>query len=172
MIADLMFYANPPSPRLAVCELASIVQPVVESFEEESKRQGIRVELSAPDEQLTIAADSEMIGEAVRVLIRNAIEAIGCQGTIVVSIVGNGDQVKIHIADSGPGLSEKARRHAFDPYYSGREAGRGLGLGLCRAYRIARLHHADITLAGGPAGCVATIALKPGAIDTPDQPER
>ena len=166
MIADLMFYANPPEANLGDCNLVQIAQSVVDSFDEETERQGIRVEVSAPEDGVTITADGEMIGEAIRVLVRNAVEAIGCQGTIVVSIVCNGDDVKIHVADSGPGLSDEARTHAFDPYYSGREAGRGLGLGLCRAYRIARLHHAEIALAGGPAGCVATIALaKAGAAD-------
>lgn len=161
MIADLMFYANPPTARLNLCEITPIVQAVIDSFEEETERQGIRVEVTRPDEPTFIMVDADMIGEALRVLIRNAVEAIGCQGTIVVSIAGNGDATKIHIADSGPGLSEVARQHAFDPYYSGREAGRGLGLGLCRAYRIAQLHNAEITLAGGPAGCVATISLQP-----------
>ena len=92
-------------------------------------------------------------------LVRNAIDAIGCQGTIVVSLVCEPGSLMIHVADSGPGLSDQAREHAFDPYFSGREAGRGLGLGLCRAYRIAKLHAGDITLAGGPTGCVATITL-------------
>jgi len=163
MIADLMFYANPPTANLSPCDVTPIVQSVTDSFDEETQRQNIRLEMTAPEEPTMVSADGEMIGEAVRVLIRNAVEAIGCQGTIIVSIVGNGDQVKIHIADSGPGLSDKARRHAFDPYFSGREAGRGLGLGLCRAYRIARLHNAEISLTGGPAGCVATIALTKAA---------
>jgi signal transduction histidine kinase len=159
MIADLMFYANPPTANLNLCEITPIVQAVIDSFEEETLRQGIRIEVTRPDEPTFVTADADMIGEALRVLIRNAVEAIGCQGTIVVSIAGTGDTTKIHIADSGPGLSEAARQHAFDPYYSGREAGRGLGLGLCRAYRIAQLHNAEITLAGGPAGCVATISI-------------
>ncbi len=159
MIADLMFYANPPAARLALCDVTPIAKTVVDSFREETDRQKIRVEVTTPDEPAYAMVDAEMIGESIRVLIRNAIEAIGCQGTIVVSIARNGESLKLHIADSGPGLSEKARNHAFDPYYSGREAGRGLGLGLCRAYRIAQLHNAEITLAGGPAGCVATIAL-------------
>ena len=84
--------------------------------------------------------DGDMIGEALRALIRNSIEAIGCQGTIVVSLVQHPGQHMIHVADSGPGLSDKARQHAFDPYFSGREAGRGLGFGLCKAWRIAGLH--------------------------------
>ncbi|TWT53204.1 Sensor protein ZraS [Rubripirellula amarantea] len=160
MIADLMFYANPPQAQAKPVDVVAEIRRVVDSFREETKRQTIRLEVSLPEDPIELTVDRLMIGEALRVLIRNAVDAIGCQGTIVVSVVQDSDMVRIHVADSGPGLSSEARQHAFDPYYSGREAGRGLGLGLCRAYRIARLHQADITLAGGPAGCVATLSLK------------
>ena len=159
MIADLMFYANPPAPHAQSCDLNAIVADVVQVFREEADRQAIRLELESFDGPAEMKVDATMIGEAVRALIRNSVDAIGCEGTIVVSLVRQEGRWLIHVADSGPGLSDLAREHAFDPYFSGREAGRGLGLGLCRAYRIAKLHTGDITLACGPTGCVATITL-------------
>ncbi|MDG2222741.1 MAG: HAMP domain-containing sensor histidine kinase [Rubripirellula sp.] len=159
MIADLMFFANPPPESVEECKLLEILRSVAGSFEEELGRQAIRLELSTPQGEIAAKVDPQMIGEAVRALLRNAVDAVGCQGTIVLSLVSENDQAMIHVADSGPGLSDLARNHAFDPYFSGREAGRGLGLGLCRAFRIAKLHEGEITIAGGPAGCVSTIAL-------------
>ncbi|WP_419194645.1 sensor histidine kinase [Novipirellula herctigrandis] len=159
MIADLMFYSNPPQPQMVKCDLNGLVVSVTDEFEGELERLSIRLETQTSREPVTVDADSEMIGEALRVLLRNSIDAIGNDGTIVASVVRDDDRVMIHVADSGPGLSRQARQHAFDPYFSGREAGRGLGLGLCRAYRIAKMHHAEITLAGGPVGCVATISF-------------
>jgi signal transduction histidine kinase len=159
MIADLMFYANPPAAVRSCCDLNPLLGALAESFRGELKRQAIRIEVITPGEPTESVVDANMIQEAARVLIRNAIDAIGCQGTIVVSLVREEGRMMIHVADSGPGLSDEARQHAFDPYFSGREAGRGLGLGLCRAYRIAKLHFGDVTLAGGPTGCVATITL-------------
>jgi signal transduction histidine kinase len=159
MISDLMFYANPATATRQRHDLNGIVLSVVEGFTEEAERQSIRLEVKTPEDPMWVVVDRQMIAEALRALIRNSVEAIGCQGTIVVSLVQHPGRVMVHVADSGPGLSDQARQHAFDPYFSGREAGRGLGLGLCRAYRIARLHAGDVTLAGGPAGCVATITL-------------
>jgi signal transduction histidine kinase len=159
MIADLMFYANPPVPTQQDCDLNDVVRRVAQDFEEEVTRQAIRLEVKACREPAIAKVDGTMIGEALRALLRNSIDAIGCEGTIVVSLVPDAMRWLIHVADSGPGLSDVARQHAFDPYFSGREAGRGLGLGLCRAYRIAKLHDGEITLAGGPTGCVATISL-------------
>lgn len=159
MIADLMFFANPPAPVLDDCDLGQTVLRVIEDFREELERQAIRLEVKTPDQTAKGRADDRMVGEAIRAILRNAIDAIGCEGTIVVSLVPDQSRWMIHVADSGPGLSDFAREHAFEPYFSGREAGRGLGLGLCRAYRIAKLHGGEVTLAGGPTGCVATIIL-------------
>ncbi|MCH1438881.1 MAG: HAMP domain-containing histidine kinase [Rubripirellula sp.] len=164
MIADLMFYANPPELERQACLPRDLLAEVTETFKEESERQGIQLQISNDNSdtfhpEREIRADATMLKEAIRVLIRNAIDAIGCQGTIVLSLQFDLECITITVADSGPGLSEQARKHAFDPYFSGREAGRGMGLGLCRAYRIAQLHEGDISLASGPSGCVATLTL-------------
>jgi signal transduction histidine kinase len=44
------------------------------------------------------------------------------------------------VTDDGPGIEPHVREHLFDPFYSGREAGRGLGFGLPKCWRIAELH--------------------------------
>lgn len=159
MIADLMFYANPPDPEPDLVDLRTIVSRIARDSQELCQQLAVRLRVELPDEPAMIRVDDTMIGELLRCLVRNAIDAIQSEGTIVISVSENPDTIRIHIADSGPGLSEAARQHAFDPYFSGREAGRGLGLGLCRAYRIARLHHGDIALTSAPAGCVATVTL-------------
>lgn len=159
MIADLMFFAHPPAADPQSCDLNELIGAVTEEFRDEAARQAIRLEVETSEQPALASVDGQMIGEALRALIRNSIDAIGCEGTIVVSVVPNESRLLIHVADSGPGLSPQAREHAFDPYFCGREAGRGLGLGLCRVYRIAKLHHGEISLTGGPTGCVATITL-------------
>ncbi len=105
MIADLMFYANPPALQLGRANLGDLLTTVVESYRDESARQSIRLELNLPESQLETEADPRMISEAVAALIRNAIEAIGCQGTIVVSLEDHPERFEIHVADSGPGVS-------------------------------------------------------------------
>jgi C4-dicarboxylate-specific signal transduction histidine kinase len=60
--------------------------------------------------------------------------------------------VAIVIRDTGPGIPPEVRRHIFDPYFSGREAGRGLGLGLSKCWRIVDLHGGRIDVANGASG--------------------
>ena len=45
------------------------------------------------------------------------------------------------MSDDGPGITDEARRHLFDPYFSARQAGRGLGLGLSKCWRIVVTNH-------------------------------
>jgi len=68
--------------------------------------------------------------------------------------------VEITIHDTGPGISSKVRDHLFDPFYSGREAGRGLGFGLSKAWRIVTDHGGHITVKSPPKqGTTFTITL-------------
>ena len=66
----------------------------------------------------------------------------------------------IRVKDEGPGLSEHALAHAFDPFFSDKPAGRQPGLGLAVARQFVEAHHGRLTLENGPAGgAVATISL-------------
>jgi len=76
------------------------------------------------------------------------------------------------VEDSGPGPSSNQREHLFDPFYSGRLAGRGRGLGLPTAWRLAREHGGDVRfdpLPQGPTRFVLSLprekdeALRPAA---------
>lgn len=160
MVADLMFYAHPPQPEIDSVDLPGLCRRAIQQLQERAAACGIEISL-APAEPLVVAADRHMMLEAVRVLLVNAIEAVGCDGQLRVDCVRRQRDgvptAQVTVADSGPGLSPQAAAHAFDPYFSGREAGRGLGVGLCRAERIASLHHGGISLASPGPGCTATI---------------
>ena len=165
MIADLMFYSNPPSPRIESFDLISRVALVIESITGDATQKSIDVELIQIDtaDDRTVHGDPEMIGEAILALVRNAVEAIGSDGRIevrlpIINSASGNPPTTIQVCDSGPGLSAEQAAKACDPYYSGREAGRGLGLGLCRVERIMQLHNGTVDIQPALAGCVATIA--------------
>jgi signal transduction histidine kinase len=76
------------------------------------------------------------VQEAIRLVAQNAIEATRRRDSIRWSVEREGDIVRITISDTGPGVSPQAARRAFDLYYSGREAGRGLGVSLAAVRRF------------------------------------
>ena len=68
--------------------------------------------------------------------------------------------VSIFVRDDGPGLTPEERRHVFDPFYSARQAGRGMGIGLSKAWRIVANHGGRIEVAGQPGhGAAFTVTL-------------
>ena len=54
--------------------------------------------------------------------------------------------IGVTISDNGPGVNREHKKHLFDPFFSGREAGRGIGFGLSKAWRIVDLHGGSLTL--------------------------
>ncbi|MES1213816.1 MAG: ATP-binding protein, partial [Singulisphaera sp.] len=67
--------------------------------------------------------------------------------------------VQIAVRDNGPGMPPDVRRHAFDPFYSGRGAGRGLGNGLSKCWRILTAHGGRVEIDTKPCGTSVTMML-------------
>ena len=91
-------------------------------------------------EPVNLEADPVQIGVVLHALIRNALEAIGREGVVEISIRRTPVGAEVSVADDGPGVLPEERRHLFDPFYSARQAGRGLGFGLSKAWRIVTNH--------------------------------
>jgi signal transduction histidine kinase len=149
MIADMMLAARPPQPELQTVELGGLMTTVVEAMSAKADLRKIELRYDAPSEPLVVNADPTQLMVALRALCDNAFEALGEAGAVELSArkASHDSQVEIVVSDNGPGLSDTVRRHLFDPYFSGREAGRGLGVGLSKCRSIVRLHGGDIAVA-------------------------
>jgi signal transduction histidine kinase len=143
MIGDTMQYAEPPPLHPARCELGASVKTILEKLGSRLQGQGTQVKLTRPEE-VWITADENQLLTVIAELVTNSLNALGQGGTIHVTVANPDASVpgfaKLEIADDGPGLTEIERRHLFDPFYSGRQAGRGLGFGLCKCWRIVTQH--------------------------------
>ncbi|MCO6454177.1 MAG: hypothetical protein J5I93_02575 [Pirellulaceae bacterium] len=159
MISDLMLFAHPPSPQIAVVDLAGLVRKVVDECQGDAAAQATELRFAAPVDDLRVAADATLVEAAVHAVCRNALESLVSGGVVEASARCEAENWgRIEIRDNGPGLSDEQRRHAFDPFYSGREAGRGLGLGLSKCWRIAELHGGRIEIASQP-GLGTTVSM-------------
>ena len=165
MLGDLMLVARPPQLKLKSARIDSVVSSAVNSAQRWAKNLNVDLKLHIQTTR-EIQLDADAMREALWSLIRNGLEAMFDGGAITVNVRdcrpldGEPLGVCIEISDQGSGLSPAALEHCFDPYYSGREAGRGLGLGLSKAQRIVELHHGRIALANRPGGgVVARIVL-------------
>jgi signal transduction histidine kinase len=128
------------------------------------------LDLEVPEVPIGIDGDATQLSIVVRALCDNALAAVDRGGHIHVTIrkeratSGASPTVAISVIDDGQGINDEVRQHIFDPFYSGRQAGRGLGMGLAKAWRIVQNHHGRIDVASGPAkGATFTVVLPVGA---------
>jgi signal transduction histidine kinase len=93
-------------------------------------------------------------------LLDNAIDAVGDSGTISISTQRDHDCVVVEIEDDGPGIPDDVRDRIFDPFFTTKDVGRGTGLGLATARRIAVDRHAgSLTLRSEPGSTVFAVRL-------------
>lgn len=145
MLRDLMQFARPAPAHPSRFDLPTLMGEVVSSVAELAAVREVRVEVDAPH-RLTVWADPGQVSTALSCLLKNAVEAVPAGGWTRLSLQADHTSIEVAVEDSGPGPSPEQRPHLFDPFYSGRNAGRGKGLGLPVAWRLARQQGGDVRL--------------------------
>jgi hypothetical protein len=187
MIADLMLFAQPPEWKLDRVLVAPLVAELESAWRRQAAEQQTIFNVHIADESLATWADRSALAVALRALVANALEALGRGGTIELmvtparlakepatgdisadgisaaagaNITAAPDAVAICVRDDGPGIDPAVRPRIFDPFFSGREAGRGLGFGLPKCWRIVTAFGGRIDVESGPAaGATFTLVL-------------
>jgi hypothetical protein len=168
MISDLMLFARPPALVLGPVDSNELVTEVAEKFSDPCERRRVQLQLKLPETSSVIEGDAQQLSIALTEVCTNAIEAIGTDGTIVVTVQEleqTPDSVTIDVMDTGSGISDEIRQHLFDPFFSGREAGRGLGFGLSKCWRIVTDHGGTVIVSSEPSqGTTISLQLPKSAM--------
>ena len=163
MIADLMLFAHPPTMKLERQNLQEILQRSIVEMTIQLEDNNIQTKLTG-DSNIHVVGNTNGLFEMFKALLQNCVDAME-SGTITISWTAQLGQIRIEMADTGPGIATDILPVIFDPFFSGREAGRGLGFGLSKAWRIAQIHHGSLEIQNltdkdaNPTGTCATIHL-------------
>lgn len=160
MIADLMLFARPPAPNRRACDAAAIVEAALGGLRAKAEALGVSFLRVDATRTLPLVADAEQLQAALRAVVDNGLNAVASGSHITVELRKTEVAAEFVVSDDGPGLSETDREHLFDPFYSGAQAGRGLGVGLSKAWRFVTNHGGTITVAPvDPHGARFTIRV-------------
>lgn len=107
----------------------------------------VKVSLESKLNDPTIYLDYDQMAQVFTNLLKNASEAMPPKGGIIaVQVLGNEDEITIHITDTGMGIPEENMSKLFTPFFTTKAVGKGTGLGLPIIYGIVKMHKGSITI--------------------------
>jgi signal transduction histidine kinase len=155
MIGGLMLCARPPLPHPTPCDAVALVAATLRALAGRAAERGVRIDGPESD-AAAVWVDRALVEEALRSIVNNALDAVAAGGRVAIAVetpgVTTGRWVVIRVDDDGPGMDAEVRRAAFDPFHSGREAGRGIGFGLAKARRFIIACGGTVELGVSPSG--------------------
>jgi two-component system NtrC family sensor kinase len=145
-------FARLPQPKLEREDLAALVASVAEFARAELAQSRITLEVELPSAPVEVAADESQVRQALLNLIRNAREAMAGGGRLRIAVtVGREDGAAIvSVADSGAGIAAENLPKIFDPFFSTKTKGTGLGLALVQQIAVEHGGRAEVE-SNGPA---------------------
>ncbi len=145
-------FARLPRPRLEKEDLSALVASVVEFARAELLQAGIVLQTDL-DPGVEVAADESQLRQALLNLIRNAREAMERGGRLTVRVAARPDGLaEIEIGDTGSGIAREHLSKLFDPFFSTKAKGTGLGLALVQQIAVEHGGRVDVESGGGDLG--------------------
>lgn len=154
LVDEFLLFARPGPLRLEPGDLRAVALSTTESLRDDASARSVELVLEV-GQPAPAEFDGERIAQAVRHLVRNAIEAAGSGGRVRVAVSAGERLATIAVEDSGAGLPPDAP--VFEPFYTTKATGTGLGLAI--AHRIACDHGGSITVDSSPGHTRFTLSV-------------
>ena len=144
IIVDFLFAVRPMDMNLSRQNLNDLIRELFEFMQFELEEQQVVLELDLGTDLPELQLDSKYIKQALLNIVKNALTAMPEGGTLTVTSRIVDDRVELAISDTGIGIPEENMSKIFEPYFTTRDFGSGLGLTL--VYKIIKEHLGEINL--------------------------
>ena len=157
-VEQILGFARPVNLNLQTGNLNAIINDILELLRPQATAKNIAVRLSMSERAEYAVVDESSIRGALLNLVLNAIEATPEGGSLTISSHRTGQSLRLEIADTGPGIDEEKAKKIFEPFYT-TKAG-GLGLGMPYAKKIIEQHGGSISVNSRPGeGTTISVVL-------------
>lgn len=145
LVRDFLDFAQPKSPVKVELPLRSVIDRVGAIAAPEFSRQKVRLVIEDSSDGATVLGDPDQLYQACLNLVLNAIDAMPDGGKIQASVSAAGETVSLTIRDEGPGVPAAIHDEIFNPFFTTKA--KGTGLGLAKVQAVAEAH-------GGSTSCI------------------
>jgi signal transduction histidine kinase len=160
IVSDLLDFARLKQPQRSAVSLADITQTQIDRL---GATNGVHIDREMNGQLPRVMVDEVQIGQIVLNLLTNAVQAMDGAGRIVIRAHAENGHVHYDVADSGPGIASENIHKIFEPLFTTKA--RGIGLGLAVSRTLARANEGDLTVTSAPGqGAVFRLTL-PAAKD-------
>jgi two-component system sensor histidine kinase PilS (NtrC family) len=143
LVTDFLQFARPNPPQLDDVDLGEVVASTAALFRNDPARRRVELKIQV-GEGLRLEGDAGQLGQVLWNLLANAADAMPEGGELRLEGKARGAELELTISDSGRGIAEEELPHIFEPFYTTKK--RGTGLGLMIVQRIVRAHGGRIEL--------------------------
>lgn len=153
IIKRVLDFAKPGYPQLEKTDINVPIREAIELSQAALRKMGVSIDSQLADNLPPLYIDSQLLEQVILNLITNAAEAmLPLDGEKRISVASwrCDDDICISFADTGPGVPEKIRKKIFDPFYTTKADGSGIGLSFCQ--RVLTDHNGTIALFPGITG--------------------
>jgi two-component system sensor histidine kinase HydH len=143
---------------LVPCKLEDIIEKNITFLESQIKEQGYTVDKHCDNNLPEITADPDMLYQAFLNILINAMQAMPQGGKISIQICSSGNSVEIFFEDQGEGIAEDILEKIWDPFFTTKSKGTGLGLGIVK--NIVESHGGSVRISNrSVSGARVTVKL-------------
>jgi signal transduction histidine kinase len=165
IVDRLLDHVRERTPTLDAVDLRRIVADAVLLVKNAAARQGAEITVLAGDDPVVVRADAIMLRQVVLNLVNNAIDALNGAGSVVVRIRSEregigGARAAVSVVDTGRGIRAEHLPHIFDPFFTSKEDGQGIGLGLAICQSFIEQHGGTIQAESAGVGLGTTVEFE------------
>ncbi|EAT16242.1 HAMP domain-containing protein [Desulfuromonas acetoxidans] len=153
LVGDLLKFSRVSASECHPGDVRAVVERTLGLFEQSCERSGISLVRDYAETLPQIALDEQRMQQALLNLLRNAQEAMAEGGTLTVSLLANPEQVCVRVCDTGVGMDDEQRRLIFEPFYTCKKEGNGLGLAIVHNIVAEHDGRIEVTSAPGQGSC-------------------
>ena len=156
-------FARQPGDKLRDVEIGEVVQEAVEIVAPQLRQTGVTLHLNPSPEPLWVKGGKLRLQQVIVNILSNAMDAVSAADPkeIYITWAAEGDKVQISIRDTGHGIAPLVMDQVFDAFYTTKEAGSGMGLGMSISYNIVEDFGGKLAAQNHPdGGAVFTVVLR------------
>lgn len=163
-VSALLQFARPREPELAASDLNQLLRKAAAFVQADAEHQQVELVLDLPERPVRARVDPDLLLQMLLNLLQNSLAAVSAGGSVELGLEARQEEIEIRVRDTGKGMTAQERGQMFDPFFTTRKEGTGLGLAVVQ--QVVEQHNGRIDVeTGAGSGTLIRIVL-PGSLST------